>query len=185
MNIDLNQLPQTKELFKQLNSGTHINHYHDDKNILWLALEKYTEQYGALFKALGFELIVDNRGFAYFKTEKSTSNTNKLTHRLALIMLLLFEYQADMGNDLYQFEKLHIDNTLIELLWQKHRALLEAEEINNITELTDIFNSGCRVGFIKYVNNNYLLLAAVHRYLDLFIELQQADKKEKDNKDES
>jgi hypothetical protein len=183
MNIDLNQLPQTKELFKQLNSGTHINRHHDNK--LWLALEKHTEQYRALFKALGFELIIDNRGFAYFKTEKSTSNTNKLTHRLALMMLLLFEYQADAGNALHQFEHWRIDNALIELLWQKHHTLLEDEEIHALTELTDIFNSGCRVGFIKYENNNYHLLAAVHRYLDLFIELQQADKKEKDNMDES
>jgi hypothetical protein len=183
MNIDLNQLPQTKELFKQLNSGTHINRHHDNK--LWLALEKHTEQYGALFKALGFELIVDNRGFSYFKTEQSTSHTKKLTHRLALMMLLLFEYQADAGSALHQFEDWRIDNALIELLWQKHHALLEAEEINALADLTDIFNSGCRVGFIKYENNNYRLLAAVHRYLDLFIELQQADKKETDNKDES
>ena len=172
--MNLEQLPQLDVLFKQLNSGAHLNRHLN--NELWVNLEKNSEQYIALFKALGFELIVDARGFAYFKTEQSNSNTNKLTQRLALIMLVLFEYQANADIDLYQFEKWRIDAELLNALWQESNALLTAEEINNLSELTDVFDSGCRVGFMTKENSHYHLLAAVHRYLDLFMELQKLDK---------
>jgi len=174
--MNLEQLPQLDVLFKQLNSGAHLNRHLNNNNGLWANLEKNTEQYIALFKALGFELIVDARGFAYFKTEQSNSNTNKMTQRLALIMLVLFEYQANADIDLYQFDQWRIDAELLNTIWQESNALLTAEEINNLSELTDVFDSACRVGFMIKENSHYRLLAAVHRYLDLFMELQKLDK---------
>ncbi len=175
MNINLEQLPDLNALFKRLNSGTHINRHQNNK--LWFALEKNTECYTALFKALGFELMIDNRGFAYFKTEQRTNYTAKLTQELALMMLLLFEYQADTKREsLYRFEHWHIDGELINAIWKKYHTLLEAEEINNVTDIIKIFDSSCKVGFMLKENNDYRLLAAVHRYLDLFLELQEKDK---------
>lgn len=174
MNINLEQLPLLSELFKKLNTGSHINKHLDNK--LWIEVEKQEQSYQALFKALGFEFIVDARGFCFFNTEQSNSNTNKLTQRLALIMLLLFEFQANAGADLYRFDQWRIDNDFLNTIWQESHDLLEAEEINTLTDLTDVFDSGCRVGFIVKENNHYRLLAAVHRYLDLFIELQKSDK---------
>jgi len=174
MNINLEQLPQLSELFKKLNSGSHINKYSDNK--LWIEIEKQQESYKELFKTLGFEFVVDARGFSYFKTEQSNSNTNKLTQRLALIMLIIFEYQANAGADLHRFDQWRIDNEFLSIVWQESHALLEAEEINTLTELSDILDSGCRVGFIVKENNHYRLLSAIHRYLDLFIELQKSDK---------
>ena len=179
MNLDLKQLPHAKQLFKQLNSGTHLNRHHDHQ--LFSVLEKHSEQYSELFKALGFELVINTRGYAYFKTEKTlNTNTHKLTRQLALFMLLLFEYQADAGVDLSRFDQWRIDNELITVLWQKNHSLLEAEEISNIDELKGVLKSAERVGFVAYENNNYHLLAAVYRYLDLFeeLELQRADKKQ-------
>jgi hypothetical protein len=186
MNLDLKQLSHAKQLFKQLNSGTHLNRDHD--NQLFAVLEKYSPQYSELFKTLGFELVINTRGYAYFKTEKtSNTNTHKLTQKLALFMLLLFEYQADAGVDLSRFDQWQIDNELITVLWQKNHSLLEAEDINNIDELKGVLKSAERVGFVAYENNHYHLLAAVYRYLDLFeeLELQRADKKQANNTEEA
>ncbi len=185
MNLDLKQLPHAKQLFKQLNSGTHLNRDHDHQ--LFVALEKHSEQYSELFKALGFELVINTRGYAYFKTKKANINTHKLTRQLALFMLLLFEYQADAGVDLSRFDQWRIDNELMTLLWQKNNKLLEDEEINNIDELKGVLKSAERVGFIVREDNHYRLLAAVYRYLDLFeeLELQRADKKQANNTEEA
>jgi hypothetical protein len=174
MTINLSQLPQLQELFKKLSSGTHLNRSQDTE--LWVELENNQDRYEALFAALGFVLVMDGRGFAYFKTDQATSYTGKLTRRLALLLMLLFEYQADQGLHLFQFQQWRIDMPLIDKLWQQYHVILEAEEITSPQSLKDILDSAVRVGFLVFEDGTYKLLPAVHRYLDLFQELTQAER---------
>jgi hypothetical protein len=128
---------------------------------------------------------LDGRGFAYFKTDQATSYTGKLTRRLALLLMLLFEYQADQGLHLFQFQQWRIDTSLIEKLCQHYHAILEAEEIGNPQTVKEIFDSAARIGFLTVEDGAYRLLPAVHRYLDLFQELAQAERSDQDqNEDE-
>ena len=174
MTIDLRQLPQIQPLFKLLSSGAHLNRLQD--NELWVELENHQGQYETLFAALGFILVMDGRGFAYFKTELATSYTGKLTRRLALLLMLLFEYQADQGLHLFQFQQWRLDMPLIDKLCQHYHAILEAEEIGNPQALKEILDSAARIGFLVTEDGTYRLLTAVHRYLDLFEELGQAER---------
>lgn len=174
MTINLSQLPQLQELFKKLSSGAHLNRLQDTE--LWVDLESHHDKYEALFAALGFVLVLDGRGFAYFKTDQATPYTGKLTRRLALLLMLLFEYQADQGLHLFQFQQWRIDMTLLDKLWQQHHVILEAEEITSPQSLKDILDSAVRVGFLVFEDGTYKLLPAVHRYLDLFQELAQAER---------
>ena len=178
MNIDLKQLSQLQALFKLLSSGTHLNRLQDTD--LWLDLDKHYAMYEGLFAALGFTLVMDGRGFAYFKTEQASSYTGKLTRRLALLLMLLFEYQADQGLHLFQFQQWRIDTSLLEMLSQHYHALLEAEEMASTQALTETLERSARVGFAVYDDGCFWLLPAVYRYLDLFEELAQADKPELD-----
>lgn len=178
MSIDLKQLSQLQALFKLLSSGTHLNRLQDTD--LWLDLDKHYATYEGLFAALGFTLVMDGRGFAYFKTEQASSYTGKLTRRLALQLMLLFEYQADQGLHLFQFQQWRIDTSLLETLSQHYHALLEAEEMASAEALTEILERSARVGFAVYDDGCFWLLPAVYRYLDLFEELAQADKPELD-----
>lgn len=178
MSIDLKQLSQLQALFKLLSSGAHLNRLQDTD--LWLDLEKHYPSYESLFAALGFTLVMDGRGFAYFKTEQASSYTGKLTRRLALQLMLLFEYQADQGLHLFQFQQWRIDTSLLETLSQHYHALLEAEEMASTEALTEILERSARVGFAVYDDGCFWLLPAVYRYLDLFEELAQADKPELD-----
>jgi hypothetical protein len=178
MTIDLKQLTQLQSLFKVLSSGAHINRLQDTE--LWLDLEKHYACYESLFSALGFVLVMDGRGFAYFKTEQASSYTGKLTRRLALLLMLLFEYQADQGLHLFQFQQWRIDSPLLEKLSQHYHAMLEAEELASIQALKETLDRAARVGFALFDDGSYWLLPAVHRYLDLFEELAQADKPELD-----
>lgn len=178
MSIDLKQLSQLQALFKLLSSGAHLNRLQDTD--LWLDLEKHYPSYESLFAALGFTLVMDGRGFAYFKTEQASSYTGKLTRRLALQLMLLFEYQADQGLHLFQFQQWRIDTSLLETLSQHYPAILEAEEMASTEALTEILERSARVGFAVYDDGCFWLLPAVYRYLDLFEELAQADKPELD-----
>jgi hypothetical protein len=178
MNIDLKQLSQLQALFKLLSSGTHLNRLQDTD--LWLDLDKHYAAYEGLFTALGFTLVMDGRGFAYFKTEQASSYTGKLTRRLALLLMLLFEYQADQGLHLFQFQQWRIDASLLELLSQHYHTLLEAIEMASAQALTEILERAARVGFAVYDDGCFWLLPAVYRYLDLFEELAKADKPELD-----
>jgi hypothetical protein len=173
MTINLSQLAQLQELFKKLSSGAHLNRLQDTE--LWIELESYHDKYEALFAALGFVLVLDGRGFAYFKTDQATSYTGKLTRRLALLLMLLFEYQADQGLHLFQFQQWRIDMSLIDKLWQQYHVILEAEEMTSSQMLKEILDSAARVGFLVFEDEAYGLLPAVHRYLDLFQELAQAE----------
>lgn len=178
MTIDLKQLTQLQQLFRVLSSGTHINRLQDTE--LWLDLEKHYVCYESLFSALGFALVMDGRGFAYFKTEQASSYTGKSTRRLALLLMLLFEYQADQGLHLFQFQQWRIDSPLLEKLSQHYHAMLEAEELASIQALKETLDRAARVGFALFDDGSYWLLPAVHRYLDLFEELAEADKPELD-----
>ncbi len=176
MSIDLKQLSQLQALFKVLSSGAHINRLQDTE--LYLDLEKHYATYESLFSALGFSLVLDGRGFAYFKTELASAYTGKLTRRLALLLMLMFEYQADQGLHLFQFQQWRIDGPLLEKLCQHYLAMLEAEEMATVQALKETLDRAARVGFTLLDDGSYWLLPAVHRYLDLFEELAQADKPE-------
>jgi len=102
MTLNLTQLTQLQPLFKLLSSGTHLNRLQEHRTLGGTG--KSASHYQALFAALGFVLVVDGRGFAYFKTDQASSYTGKLTRRLALLLMLLFEYQADQGLHLFQFQ---------------------------------------------------------------------------------
>jgi hypothetical protein len=174
MNINLTHLPLLQPLFKLLSSGAHLNRLQDTE--LWVELENQQSHYQALFAALGFVLVLDGRGFAYFKTDQANTYTGKLTRRLALLLMLLFEYQADQGLHLFQFQQWRLDTPLLEKLWQQYHAILEAEDMNSPQTLKEILDSAARVGFLVFEDGAYRLLTAVHRYLDLFEELAQADR---------
>lgn len=171
--IDLAELANLEVLFKRFSSGTHLNRLKEAE--LWIDLETNQEAYQAVFSALGYFLVLDNRGFAYFRTEQSTSHTSKLTRRLALLLMLLFEFQADCGVHLFQFQQWHIDDELMATLWQNYKTILAAEELNDITAMKETFDSAIRIGFVDVDSAVYSLLPAVHRYLDLFEELAQSE----------
>ena len=174
MTIDLKQLPQLQPLFKLLSSGAHLNRLQDSE--LWVELEKNHTPYETLFAALGFSLVLDGRGYAYFKTDIASAYTGKLTRRLALLLMLLFEYQADQGLQLFQFQEWQLDTSLINKLYNHYHAILEAEEITSPQTIKEILDSAARIGFLIEEGGAYRLLPAVHRYLDLFQELIQAER---------
>jgi len=166
--IDLNELSRIKELFRLFNNGKHLSRVAEPA--LWAELERQQGAYIELFSMLGFDLRCDARGFAWFHTEDASSHASKTTRRLALLFLVLFEYQADAGKPLQRFADWRIDKTLLNDLGEKYRDLLAAEELD-AEALRGLLGAAERYGFARNEAGVWYLLPAVYRYLDHFEEL--------------
>ncbi|PMJ90969.1 hypothetical protein [Vibrio sp. 10N.261.55.A7] len=163
--IDLNELAHLTELFNLFDSGRHLNRSMDAA--LWHELEQHAEQYQHLFASLGFDLRIDVRGFAWFHDEDGNPNINKQSRQLALLLMVIFDHQADIGRSLGQFYQWTIDNTLLNEVYEKHQGLLDAEELDQ-DALAKILDNAVRKGFAAQENNHWRLLPSVYRYLDYF-----------------
>lgn len=167
--IDLTKLTLLSELFSALNAGRHLNRLLDVK--LWTELDRERDAYERLFAALGYALRIDERGFAWFHVEDPTNAVSKTTRQLALLFLLLFEFQADAGRHLGRFTDWRIDGALLGELVEQHRLLLEAEELADREKLSGLLRTAANFGFAEADGAAWRLLPAVFRYLDRFEEL--------------
>lgn len=162
----LHKLPHLAELFSHFNAGRHLNRFSDAA--LWVELEQEREAYIRLFAALGYELRIDERGFAWFHTDEASSTVSKTTRQLALLFMLIFEYQADAGLNLGRFTEWALDAALLDALIEKNAALLEAEELAERERLESLLRSASNYGFALADNARWYLQPAVFRYLDHF-----------------
>lgn len=163
--LNLNKLPSLEELFRRFNSGKHLNRLAEPA--LWVELENNLEAYQALFEALGYDLRLDERGFAWFHTEDAGSNTNKTTRQLALLLMMIFDTQADAGKILLRFDEWRLDGAFLQQLIEQHQNLLDAESLDR-DGLKSLLDTAVRFGFARDEAGAWRLLPAVCRYLDHF-----------------
>lgn len=169
--IDLQKLPQLADLFRLFNAGKHLNHLID--TMLWVALEQQHAAYQQIFHALGYQLCVDPRGFAYFSTGDARPNVSKTSRQLALLLMLLFEQQADTGANLADFSRWRIDHEWLSMLIKNNHELLEVEQMDSLEALEGILKTAVFYGFAQAETDSWRLLAAVWRYLEYFEQIAQ------------
>lgn len=165
----LHKLPLLSEIFGFFNSGKHMNRMMDHR--LWAELEREREAYELLFKSLGYNLRIDDRGFAWFHFDDASSTVSKTTLQLALLFMLLFEFQADIGLHLGRFTDWPIDDALLDAILEKNRLLLEAESLADRDQLQQLLRAAGNYGFASSEGNTWRVLPSVFRYLDRFEEL--------------
>lgn len=165
----LHKLPLLSEIFGFFNSGKHMNRMMEHR--LWAELERERDAYELLFKSLGYNLRIDDRGFAWFHFDDASSNVSKTTRQLALLFMLLFEFQADFGLHLGRFTDWLIDDALLDAILQKNRLLLEAESLADRDQLQQLLRAAGNYGFVSAEGNTWRILPSVFRYLDRFEEL--------------
>ncbi len=163
--INLRQLPGLSELFKLFNAGKHLNRLSEPS--LWVELEQSLPAYKAIFKALGYELLVDGRGFAWFHNEEMSPSVSGQSRQLALLFMVIFDTQADAGYSLQRFSEWRIDRKLIEGVFDQHQELLVAEGLE-VDALMALFGKAETFGFMRQQGDYWELLPAVCRYLDHF-----------------
>lgn len=180
--INLDKLTCLQEILTRLSkNGEHINRATDA--LLWANLEQEQDSYETLFKALGFDLRIDPRGFAWFQSTESSTASNQNTRRLALFFMVLFEYQGDAGKPLRRFMDWRIDTELLSEVHNQHKELLIAENLS-VEDFSDLTKTAERFGFIRKEEGAYYLLPAVYRYLDHFEALAESLQDDYDLSDE-
>ncbi len=171
----LSQIPALAELFRLFLSGKHLNRLAEPA--LWAELEKQEASYVGLFAALGFELRLDGRGFAWFHSGDANSNVGKTSRQLALLFMVIFDAQANAGKALQRFSDWLIDSALLEEIYSQQQELLTAEGIN-VDSLAELLGRACNLGFAVAEPAGWRLLPAVCRYLDHFEGLALAAKED-------
>lgn len=161
----LAQMPSLAELFRLFVSGKHLNRVVEPA--LWVELEQQGTAYSALFAALGYELRLDARGFAWFQSDEANSSIGKISRQLALLFMVIFDAQASAGKALQRFSDWLIDSTWLAEVYRQQQEILEAEGIGP-DGLADLIGRASTLGFAKAEPAGWRLLPAVCRYLDHF-----------------
>lgn len=172
MNIDLKELTQLAPIFRELFKGYHVSRRDPE---LYAQLSNLQDQYRALFKALGFELVCDPRGFYYFVPEQMGAQVNKTAQRLALFCFILAEHLADQGRDpLAVLDGGSLGRDELPPLLEKYRDLFLQAEVTTQEELEEkVMRRLSQLGFAFDDNGIYRFLAPMHRFLDVCLSVQQ------------
>lgn len=165
LETQLASLTALSELFSLLNGGKHLNRVAEPA--LWAELEREQASYQSLFSALGFELKVEPRGYAWFQIEDANGQVDKTSRRLALLWMCLFDTQADEGRPLSRFMDWRVDNALLTKAHERHKDLLEAEGLW-LDGFIGLLDSAVKLGFALSHDGYWQLLPAVYRYLEHF-----------------
>nr|WP_298116755.1 Mks condensin complex protein MksE [uncultured Pseudomonas sp.] len=172
MNIDLKELTQLSAIFRELFKGYHVSRRDPE---LYAQLSNLQDQYRALFKALGYELVCDSRGFYYFVPEQMGAQVNKTAQRLALFTFILVEHLADQGRDpLAVLDGGSLGRDELPALLDKYRDLFLQAEVTTQDELEEkVMRRLTQLGFASEDNGIYRFLAPMHRFLDVCLSVQQ------------
>ncbi|ANF24056.1 Mks condensin complex protein MksE [Stutzerimonas stutzeri] len=172
MNIDLKEMTQLAPIYRELLKGYHLSRSEPE---CYAQLSSMQDQYRALFKALGFELVCDPRGFYYFVPEQMGAQVNKTAQRLALFTFILVEHLADQGRDpLAVLDGGTLGRDELPALLDKYRDLFLQAEVTTQDELEEkVIRRLTQLGFAEDSNGIYRFLPPMHRFLDVCLSVQQ------------
>lgn len=172
MHLDLNELTQLAPIFRELLKGFHISRRDPE---LYSQLSNAQDAYRGLFKALGFELVCDTRGFYYFVPELAAAQVNKTAQRLSLFTFILVEHLADQGRDpMAVLDGGSLGRDELPAILDKYRDLFLQAEVQTQDELEEkILRRMTQLGFASEDNGVYRFLAPMHRFLDVCLSVQQ------------
>jgi len=172
MHLDLSQLTQLTPIFRELFKGYHISQRDAE---LYSQLSNLQDAYRALFRAMGFELVCDSRGFYYFVPEQMGAQVNKTAQRLALFTFILVEHLPDQGRDpLAVLDGGTLGRDELPALLDKYRDLFVQAEVQTQEDLEEkVMRRLSQLGFAQEDNGIYRFLPPMHRFLDVCLSVQQ------------
>jgi hypothetical protein len=172
MNLDLSELTHLAPIFRELFKGFHISRRDPE---LYAQLSNCQDAYRVLFRALGFELVCDTRGFYYFVPEQAAAQVNKTAQRLSLFTFILVEHLADQGRDpVGVLDGGSLGRDELPALLEKYRDLFGQAEVQTTEELEEkILRRMTQLGFAHEEPGIYRFLAPMHRFLDVCLSVQQ------------
>lgn len=164
----LKQLKFAKEIFEALSAGKHIDAVVDAE--WWSVLQgDYSEDYVALFEALGKEIVFDPMNFAYFQFEENNLASAQ-AQRIVLFYLLLFKKKHEDGANLIEFNHWNISEDYLSAIRESNEEILKIEKMDSEKEWNRVIKKAADLGFLRETEAGCVLLNASNRILQLFIE---------------
>jgi hypothetical protein len=171
----LKQLKFAKEIFEALSAGKHIDAVVDAE--WWSVLQgDYSEDYVALFEALGKKIVFDPMNFAYFQFEENNLASAQ-AQRIVLFYLLLFKKKHEEGANLIEFNRWNISDDYLNAIRESNEEILKIEKMDSEKEWNRVINKAEDLGFLRKNESGYVILNASNRILQLFMEFN-SDKDE-------
>lgn len=168
--IDLGQLTALAPIYRKMRMGTHIGRLNEPA--LWASLEANHDDYARMFRALGYQLGMDPRGFAWLDEEREDagdeSRLTKKVRSLAVVVAALFDYQAGAGKPLSSFTSWDIDEKLLGHVLEAQRESLAGVEVSSVDDMRDQMRTATSWGFSLQVDGGWRLLPAISRFTDSF-----------------
>lgn len=159
----LDHLEKLEDIFRELSRGRHLSAADGD---LFAALEKHPDDYQAVFKKLGFELVCDARGFYFFFGARATANN---VNRLALFLYILIDWLADNGEGITAAlagKSFNVDQ-LPHLASERYLGYLQHVGIATPAELAETIRTMENFGFLALGGDgSFRLLPPAHRIVD-------------------
>ncbi len=133
-------------IFQLLSRGRHITIVDGE---VWQLLNNSISEYQEVFRALGFELVSDSRGYFYF--HGSARGLSDGTEKVALFIYVLVDWLADNGDNIIEslFTKEFEANTLPHLTNGRYKGYMSQVSVSDQKDLNQIINTMSKLGFAK------------------------------------
>ncbi len=161
-------LPDLGDVFEVLRRGRHIC-MSDGK--LYASLKAHTEDFGAMFAQLGFELVQHPRDFFYFVDR---GHFTELSSRMAVFMFVLIEDLADRGDAIEEtvMSRHFRYAELPHLVGDRYRQTMREAGITEPEHLENLVQTMERFGFaVRQPDRSFTFRAPAYRFLDLCLQI--------------
>jgi chromosome condensin MukBEF MukE localization factor len=153
-------------IFQLLSRGKHIS---IEEGEAWQLLNNSIAEYQEVFRALGFELVSDSRGYFYF--HGSNRGLSDGTEKLALFVYVLVDWLADNGDNIIEslFTKEFEANALPHLSNDRYKGYMSQVSVSDQKDLNLIIKNMSNLGFAKIVEQESLkfrFLSPIWRMLE-------------------
>ena len=161
----ISNLPNLSALYRGLSQGHHLSITSSPD--LWGELKREEPTYRSLFAALGYELHIDARDYAWFEVDQTSPQKKERSKHLALFFMYLFDDKNNVGALLPRFDTWRIDNAYLLQIYEKNKDVWHAEGLAPEDMLT-LIRRAEKLGFARQLDNEWQLLPPVYRYLDYY-----------------
>jgi hypothetical protein len=165
----------SSSIFSEMRGGKHFSANDGEDFFL---IEKYETELRDIFSAVGFELVIDQLGFAYINGEKDNLINKKTIQKEAAFFFVLIQWLLEEGKNPVQCikeQQMYSLNGLPHLSSGSNQDIMRAVEITNDSELASILKGLNKRGFIILSTDYFTLLSPSFRYVNLCYKVESSN----------
>lgn len=159
------RLENLGKIFDALSRGRHISSMDGD---LFESLNKAPQDYRALFKELGFEMVISSRSFYYFNGSGGRGLSGNI-HRIALFVYIFVDHSADQGEGITDAigKGLHSLSAQPHLISERYRKYMQQVGVGTFEQLSDILRQMDNLGFARKIDEDqFAFLPPIYRIIE-------------------